>query len=598
MFQKKRSKLKGENIAKIIVAIIAVGGTSFIGFLSLFLYNNNLNVEHFVNGFDVQLTPESVIDYDYLYDIVNKSEKLIGLYHIPKNLTGNNWTLPPIGVSFNYELINQNLTFFNSSFFNNSQLLNEFDPLDLNSPYNNKSIMVYGGDTDHVSLYSGVYVAGEAFRYAVAKRENNRDEVEATLERLRDLVLAYEILSEVAGNFTWPRYAVPNTPLAREKFPGYGFTASKDRHIVEYRGFNWSLIGHKSRDVTCGQLFAMSMVYNLVDDPDLKERTGRIIDRTVSYLYDSNWRIFDVTGKQHTTASELMNMRPHPSSLFVLSFLKMAAIVNPDKWQPIYLHYAYDRGFAKNLGKDDRVGLGYPSSNVAGSYYSMNFIYNDVPTLIWLEKDDPVLKQIYLDNLLDSAQNFAKFHRNGMFDAVYLLCHSTPDFDNLSKVPTLLKNDINDDDQIWGKVRDKIADPLEFIKSDIKDCLWRSVNRKYPYRTYYNDVFNFPNQHQTPIPNVPYPKVAYWEGTSFDLIGSIEDTFGGKESPSERNLLNNSMPVDMRKTESMMWQRKSYGVKNVNYVRGDQRYGWTQLVPDILVVYWLARYLNIIPKSN
>ncbi len=597
MLQKKRSKFKGENIAKIIVAIIAIGGTSFYGFISVFLLNNNLNVEYFVNGFDVQLAPESVIDYDYIYNIINKSEELVGIYHIPKNLTGNNWTLPPLGVTFNYALINENLTFFNSSFYNNSQILATFDPLNTSSPYNDFNIMNYGSDTAHVSLYSGLYVAGEAFRYAVAKRENNNAEVEATLERLRDLVLAYEILSEVAGNFTWPRYAVPDTPLAREKFPGYGFEASKDRYIREYKGYNWSLIMHKSRDVTCGQLFAMSMIYNLVDDPDLKERTGRIIDRTVSYFYDSNWRILDVNGKIHTVAAELMSGRPVPSSLFVLSFLKMAAIVNPEKWQSIYLHYAYDRGFAKALGKSDRAGIGFPSSNVAGPYYPLNFIYNDIPILIWLE-EDPVLKQMYLDNLLDPAQNFVKFHRNGEFDAVYLLCHSTPNFDNLRDVPTLLESDINNDDQIWGRVRDRIQNPFEFIKSDIKDCLWRSMNRKYPYRTYYNDVFNFPNQHQTPIPGVPYPKIGYWEGTSFDLVESIEDLLEGKEPSSEKNLLNNSCPVDMRKTESMMWQRKSYGINNVNYIRGDQRYGWTQLVPDILVVYWIARYLNIIPKGN
>ena len=123
MLMKKRSKFKGENIAKFVVLAIAIGGTSFYGFLSIFLLNNNLNVEYFVNGFDVQLAPESVIDYDYIYDIINKSEELVGLYHIPKNLTGNNWTLPPLGVTFNYALINENLSFFNRSFYNNSQIL-------------------------------------------------------------------------------------------------------------------------------------------------------------------------------------------------------------------------------------------------------------------------------------------------------------------------------------------------------------------------------------------------------------------------------------------------------------------------------------------
>ncbi len=581
---------------------MVVGGFTVYGLVSLYFQTSNQNLNHFVDGFDVysSLTRNEDINFDFMRRRVEDSEEIIGLYHIPRNLTGNNWPLVPLRVNFDYTKIDKSLPFFNKSFFNNTQLLSAFDPTDVNSPYNNLSIMTYGGDTAHVALYTGVYVAGEAFRYAVAKRESNKVEIEASLKRLRDLVDAYEILSEVAGNHTWPRYAVPITDTAKALFPGYGFEATPDRDIVEYRGYNWSLINHKSRDVTCGQLFAMSMIHNLVDDPDLKRRTGRIIDRTVHYFYESNWRIFDVDGTQHTTASELMNARPSPSSLFPLSFLKMAAIVNPVRWQSIYLHYAYDRGFAKALGKSDRAGVGFPASNVFGAYYSMNFIYNDVLTLIWLE-EDPVLKQIYLNNLLDEAQNFCKFHRNAMFDITYLLCHSTPDFDDLTNIPTLDKNDINNDDQVWSRVRDKIDDPYEFVVADIKDCIWRSINRKYPYRNYYVDVLNFgdedANPHQTPIPNVPYPNIGYWggeEGT--DWLDALEDIIEGK-SPTEkpRNLLNNSMPVDLRKSEDMMWQRKSYGIENVNYI-STRHVGWSQIVPDILYVYWVGRYLDIIPK--
>ena len=62
------------------------------------------------------------------------------------------------------------------------------------------------------------------------------------------------------------------------------------------------------------------------------------------------------------------------------------------------------------------------------------------------------------------------------------------------------------------------------VKSDIKDCLWRSVNRKYPYRTYYNDVFNFPNKHQPkffPLNNIeklPRFKEAYKSKTIHEIL--------------------------------------------------------------------------------
>lgn len=584
---------------------MAVGGFSAYGIAASYVQINNSNLDHFVNGFEVQssLIPESAIDYNEMYDIIQRMEQLVGRFNTPRNLAGNNWPLVPLQVNFDYTKIPNHLKFYNKSFFNNTQLLNEFDPLDPHSPYNDYDIMFFGGDTAHVSLYTGLYVAGEAFRYAVAKREGDIAEITASLVRLRDLVDAYEILSEVGGNDTWPRYAVPITDLAKEKFPGYGFEATKDRNIVEYRGYNWSCVNHKSRDVTIGQMFAMSMIYNLVDDPDIRSRTGVIIDRTVSYLYESNWRIFDIDGQQHTTASELMSGRPSPSSLFVLTYLKMAERVNPDKWRPIYHHYAYDRGLAKALGKSDRAGFGYPSSNVGGAYYPLNFLYNSAPTLIWLEEDLD-LKQIYRENLLDPAQNFVKFHRNGMFDVTYLLSHSYPYFDEMTKKPFLVEGYINDEDMVWGQVRDKINDPLEFVKSDIRDCVWRAVSRGYPHRNYYNDIFSFgdyvANPHQTPIDNNPsyYPEVAYWEGEGTDLMGALEDMLEGKTlGPAQKTLTSNSMPYDLRERQDCIWQRKSYGIEDLSNARTSQ-VGWSQLVPDILYVYWVARYLEIIPKSS
>lgn len=573
---------------------MAISGAGLYGFATAFFQTNDANADHFSNGFDVisTLIPEDRIDSSYLNTIALNFEKLMDLYHIPRNLTGNNWVYPPASVYFNYSMITGGSDW---KFFNSSHLINNIDIFDLSRDYNDLDIMTYTrNDLDHTSGYAGVYVAAEAFRYAVAKREHNKAEKIASLERLNEMVDAYEILSEVAGNYTWPRYAIPDTPLARKRFTNDYF--ENPEHVVEYRGYNWTLVGHKSRDLTCLHLLAMSMVYNLVDDANIKRRTGNIIDRTVHYLYESNWRVLDVDGVQHTSAADLMGTRYLPSSMFILTFLKMASIVNPTRWQSIYQHYAYDRGFIKALEKEKRAGLGYAGSHVFGAYYALNFPYNNVPTLIWLEQD-PQLKQMYIDLLLDPNHNFAKFHRNANFDVIYLLCHSTPNFNDLTEIPELTPSEINEDDQVWGQVRDTIKDPLAFVKWDIKDCLWRYAKKKYPNRNYPIDVINFPNNHHNPIDGdlSYYPKIGYWQGEGINLEDYLYDLIEGR-TPSGRPtyLLNNSMPVDMRKGEEIMWQRRSFDIRSVND-QNPSNPGWEQMYAvDFLYIYWVARYLNIL----
>ena len=108
--------------------------------------------------------------------------------------------------------------------------------------------MTYSGDRAHTALYEGVYTAGEAFRYAVAKRNHDRDERLAAKARIWKLVKGYELLNEISDKSAFVRYALPDTKKAREMFPGHWET--EDHEIVKYKGFKWSLSRHLSRDVS------------------------------------------------------------------------------------------------------------------------------------------------------------------------------------------------------------------------------------------------------------------------------------------------------------------------------------------------------------
>lgn len=587
MYQKKGTFLSIGKIFKIlfVASIILISG--FYVVLTMALGSLNDEFDLFFNGFEVEdsLVEEEHVKYDLLDLRAEQFERLLGTYHIPEDMTGEGWDYyPPVSVCFHYS--NPDV-----KFYNNSQLLATFDPLDLSSPYNNKDNMTYCGDRGHTALYEGVYTAGEAFRYAIGKRNNDNTMMNAAKERILKIVRAYDLISNVSKKSAFVRYAVPNTTKAMEKFPGHWGTS--DHYVVEYRGYKWSLSRHLSRDVTIGILFGLSMSYYFVDDPQIRTIAGRIIDKTVQYFHDSNWRIVDTDGSQNPSG-DFVSARPMWEGSHVLTFLQMGKMVNPEKWGPVYHHYVYDRGLVATLSKSSELGVSL-TPMIFGGYYGCNFLYNNAPTLILMETD-PVLREIYIKNWLNVLHDFTKLHRNANFDMVYLLCHSEIlEGDEKYSTPDIILNDY--DLEIWKEANIENPTDKEYIKNfcvrDIKDALMRYAIRRYPNRDYYWSTTpgTFPNIHQRPIPNFKYPDYDYYNPSDAGTMSIVLGLTG--DSIEQNDLLNNALPADMRRTEDIMWQRRSFTVGTTERLTDNPGSFQAPAGPEYLAVYWMAKYLEL-----
>ena len=606
MYQRKDKKVTYERVYLVIFVSVVIIGAGVYGFMMTLLGNMKNEFDHFFNGFDVEsrLFAEADINYTFLEQRANEIEQLIDMYHMPYNMTGEGWDYyAPVAASWNY----------NSStmFWNNTQLLETFDPLDALSPYNNESIHTYSGDRAHTALYEGVYCMGEAFRYAVAKRNGDTGNMTAAEDKIYRIVKAYELLSYISNSSAFVRYAIPNTTLAYEKFPGHWnpapyngttYNSNNDHYIVEYRGYTWSLSRHLSRDVSIGIMLGLSMSYALCDNATIREIAGRIIDRTVQYFYDCNWRIVDTDGVTHTSG-DFIGARPLIEGGSILTFLQMGKMVNPEKWGPVYAHYAYDRGLAFNIGRTMRFGFDLATKIFSG-YYGCNFLFNNAPTLLFLETD-PVLREIYTRNWLNVLHDFTKLHRNANFDVVYLLCHAVVDRDNLHLAPTdIVLQDY--DMEIWKTAN--IAKPTDkayvenFMVRDIKDALMRYALVKYPNRDYYyaTNPGTYPNVHQQLTVNgVTLPLTVYSNWTPVaspaqDLMNSVMGLIG--EDFENPGLYTNSLPADMREAEDIMWQRNSFARGTTESLRSlsspPGRYQ-APMGPEYLSVYWIAKYLEL-----
>ncbi len=597
MYQKKNRNFSWEKFFKVffIIVIILVSGLYIV--VTSVLMNLRNDMGHFFDGFDVEssLVEEKYVDYDLLDLRAQQFEDLLGIYHIPYNMTGDGWDYyPPVSVCFHYST---------ARFHNNSELLATFDPLDETSPYNDKNNMTYCGDRAHTALYEGVYTAGVAFRYAVAKRNNDARSMKEAKERIWLIVKGYELLSNVSKDSAFVRYAIPNTTKAYKMFPGHWnptpvagqeYTPTNDHYIVEYKGYKWSLSRHLSRDVSIGIMFALSMIYTFVDDAEIRAKVGHIIDKSVNYWYNSKWRIIDTDGTQQTSG-DFIGSRPLIDGSSILTFLQMGKMVNPEKWGPVYYHYAYDRDLANTIGRSMRIGVDLAPKVMSG-YYGCNFVYNNAPTLIFLEKD-PVLREKYIKNWLNVIHDFTKLHRNANFDVVWLLCH-TEISDDIYDVPTIKLNDY--DIEIWKNANiEKPTDKTyieEFCVRDIKDCLMRYAIRRYPNRNFHwaTEPGTFPNVHQQPIENFKYPEYDYWnpDSSSTGLIDSVLSLIEGGGSDGDM-ILNNSLPVDMRKTEDLMFQRQSFTLGATQAIYANPGTFQVPAGPEYLSVYWMAKYLEL-----
>ena len=198
--------------------------------------------------------------------------------------------------------------------------------------------------------------------------------------------------------------------------------------------------------------------------------------------------------------------------------------------------------------------------------------------------------------------DFTKLHRNANFDVVYLLCHAAINHNNLYAAPTniTLKNY---DLDIWKDANIKRPWDAEYIKQfiirDIKDALMRYALLKYPNRDYYFSTApgTFPNRHQTPLKisgyTIPYPKYNYWTPSSsgIEIVNGILGLVG--ESSEVTDLINNSLPADMRKCEDIMWQRNSFKVDTTQQLPDNPGRFQAPMGPEYLAVYWMAKYLEI-----
>ncbi|PWU01280.1 MAG: hypothetical protein C5B51_23150 [Terriglobia bacterium] len=166
------------------------------------------------------------------------------------------------------------------------------------------------------AIWTGFYLAAEAFRYNVTHSPD-------ALSNTRRALAGVQSLVDVTGNNVLARCLIPdNSPYAQS-------IQNEEAHNGIYHsgpGNFW--VGNTSRDEYSGVIFGLGVAYDLMDDPAIKSSIAQLVTRLVQFLKDHGWLVILPDGSVATTFLD----RPDQQ----LAFLQLARHVNPGQFSTTY----------------------------------------------------------------------------------------------------------------------------------------------------------------------------------------------------------------------------------------------------------------------
>src|SRR5262249_21198054 len=132
------------------------------------------------------------------------------------------------------------------------------------------------------AIWTGHYLAAEAFRYKVTKAAD-------ALSNARGALTGLKLLTDVTGTNLLARCAVP---MSSDFAPGLGQEeAANGVHMGSANGAAYLWIGNMSRDQYLGVFFGLATAYDLIDDPQVRADAAALATRLLQTLIDHFWNI-------------------------------------------------------------------------------------------------------------------------------------------------------------------------------------------------------------------------------------------------------------------------------------------------------------------
>jgi hypothetical protein len=243
------------------------------------------------------------------------------------------------------------------------------------------------------AIWTGHYLAAEAFRYKVTGSTEALDNLRRALGGVRSLV-------DITGSGLLARCLVPtDSPYAdaiiREE-AGHGiFTGT-----LGDKSYYW--IGNTVRDEYSGIFFGLGVAYDGVEDPEMRSAIRELVTRLLDFLLRNDWAVVMPDGQ----ISTVFWIRPDQQ----LSFLQVGRRVNPGRFESTYKNYRF--WYASSVV----IPISYDVIDDHSSYFKFNLNTINLYNLIRLE-DSSYYRWFYM-NAYNIMRRTTDDHGNAHFNMI------------------------------------------------------------------------------------------------------------------------------------------------------------------------------------
>jgi hypothetical protein len=244
------------------------------------------------------------------------------------------------------------------------------------------------------AIWTGHYLAAEAFRYYVTRSPDALDSAWRALRGIRSLL-------DITGTGVLARCVVPvDSPYAAailQEEGGHGVYEG----TLDGTPYFW--IGNTSRDQYSGVMFGLSLAYDLIALPDVRAFIQRDVTRILDDLLQQRWSVVMPDGRFSTSFA----LRPDQQ----LSFLQIGRRINPARFGPVYT--AYRSALAGGV----MLPIAYDNVDDHNSYFKFNLNYINLFSLIRLEESGSPFRRVYL-NAYGALRGRTRDHGNAHFNMI------------------------------------------------------------------------------------------------------------------------------------------------------------------------------------
>lgn len=244
------------------------------------------------------------------------------------------------------------------------------------------------------AIWTGHYLAAQAFRYAVTQEEDQIWAIHATVDGIERLV-------QVTGTGLLARCTFPeSSPFAQMMMDEERGNGSWNGAFDE-EPFVW--IGNTSRDQYSGVFFGLHAAWELTSDDGVRTRASQLVTTMLEFLLSHDWSVVMPDGRMSTTFA----IRPDQQ----LSLLRVGARMNPERFADAYRQAAVDRAGLVSLP------VALETLDTHGSYFKFNLDYIHFWNLLAPGDDEGAVRSAY-QRAYGMLRRATESHGNAHFNLI------------------------------------------------------------------------------------------------------------------------------------------------------------------------------------